>query len=246
MKALGVLLLVIGVGLTGAGLFGQLVLTDNEGHHDGRVPTFALEAVSGADELVVEPVVPGEVDVRIERAGQPLVDYEQLHGARFHTFVAAEDLSSYAHAATDDVGNDGIVPLVGIGAGALRVLAQAAPSGGPDLLELGADVLADGAPLDAQNIATNDEWTENGLTVTRQGLDFVLSRDWNGDDHMGAPAFLAMFRADDLAFVHDHAELIGNDRFTFSTDLPGLGEYLAAVEFVQDGELVTALFRFEL
>ena len=48
------------------------------------------------------------------------------------------------------------------------------------------------------------------------------------------------------AFVHAHAEMIGDDRFSFAADLPGLGDYLAAVEFHQDGELVTALFRFSL
>ena len=86
-----------------------------------------------------------------------------------------------------------------------------------------------------------------GITADiSQGLDFVLSEPWSGDDHMGGPAFLALFHEDDFAFVHAHAELIGEDRFSFAADLPGLGDYLAAVEFHQDGELVTALFRFSL
>jgi hypothetical protein len=58
-----------------------------------------------------------------------------------------------------------------------------------------------------------------------------------------------MFRAEDLAFVHDHATVTEQDRFRFNLDLPGRGEYLAALQFnsgaASDGP-VTALFRFEL
>ena len=46
--------------------------------------------------------------------------------------------------------------------------------------------------------------------------------------------------------VNPHATTIGDDRFSFAVELPGSGSYLAAVELVQDGELVTALFRFDV
>lgn len=247
MKALGVFLIVVGVALTGAGLFGQLVLTEDEGHHDGREPTFALESASGADELIVDVVDdPTELEVRIERAGQVIVDYDEVHDAVIHAFAVAGNLDGYHHTIGDDASPDGIyrVDLPGNGAG--RIVVQASPAGGPDLLELGAAT----GEADFEGVAPqqleSDVWTDDGLTVTRQGLDFVLSEPWNGEDHMGAPAFLALFHEDDFAFVHAHAELIGDDRFSFAADLPGLGDYLAAVEFVQDGELLTAMFRFSL
>ena len=248
MKALGVVLIVIGVALTGAGLFLQLVLTEEEGHHDGRPPTFALDSVSGADELLVEPTAdPATVEVRIERAGQPIVNYDDLHDARFHAYTVAVDLDGYAHTvhATESADGRYVVELAGTD-GAQRVVTQSAPDGGPDLLELGTSGAAAGPAATPQNIATDDQWTDGDLMLSRQGLDFVLSEPWSGDDHMGAPAFLALFHEGDLAFVHAHAELVGDDRFSFAADLPGLGRYLAAVEFVQGGELVTALFRFSL
>lgn len=247
MKTLGVLLIAVGVALTGAGLFGQLVLTEDEGHHDGREPDFALESASGADELIVEAVDGAtEREVRIERAGQVIVDYDEVHDAAIHAYAVAGNLDGYRHTISEDASSDGVyrVGLPRTGAG--RIVVQASPAGGPDLLELGADPgepdVEGGTPPEI----LPDEWTDGNLTVTRQGLDFVLSEPWSGDDHMGGPAFLALFHEDDFAFVHAHAELIGEDRFSFAADLPGLGDYLAAVEFHQDGELVTALFRFSL
>ena len=134
--------------------------------------------------------------------------------------------------------------------GEYRVVFQASPSSGPDLLELGATVVVDaptastaGAPA---NIADDDIWTDGSLTIERQGLDFVLSEEWDGESYHAGPAFITLVHEDTLAFVHGHAETVDDDRFRFGLDLPARGEYLAALEFIQDGELVTALFRFTL
>lgn len=245
----GIALVVVGVALTLAGLGGQLLWDDDEGHHDGRQPTFALASVQGADELVVEQ--DGTVlAVSVERAGQRITSYDELHGAGAHVFVVGTGLDSYQHVDLDDADADGTVEVTvadgGSGGDGYRVVFQASPDSGPDLLELGVNVEVAGAASSTEEIATDDVWTDGGLTVERQGLDFVLSEPWTGEDHHGGPAFLTLFRADDLAFVHGHAQTPDDDRFRFNLDLPGRGEYLAALEFVQDGELVTALFRFEL
>ena len=243
-RLLAIALIVIGLGLTGAALFGQFVLTDDEGHHNGREASFALSTTVGADELIADESTPGEPELRIERAGQVLVDYDEVHGARFHTYAVAQDLTSYLHRAAEDESDTGEYSTGLLPGGEHRVVVQAAPGGGPDLLELGVDVA--GGTGTTSVVALDDEWSDGAVTVTRQGLDFVLSEPWTGEDHMGGPAFLALFRAGDLAFLHSHAQLIGDDRFSFVADLPGRGEYLAAVEFNQDGELVTALFHFEI
>ena len=91
-----------------------------------------------------------------------------------------------------------------------------------------------------------DDWTDGAVTVTRQGFDFVLSEPWNGDDVYGGPAFLSLFGGEDLAFTHAHAELVGDNRFSFQVNLLRSGPYLAAVEFEQSGDLVVAVFRFDL
>ena len=74
----------------------------------------------------------------------------------------------------------------------------------------------------------------------------MLSEPWQGEDHHGGPALLVMVREGDGAFVHQHADLPSDERFRFGLDLPGTGTYLAALEFVHDGAVQTALFRVVL
>lgn len=241
----GIALLVAGVVITLLGLGARVFLTEDEGHHDGRTPTFAVDDAVGAD-AVVTSLEGAELTVWVERAGQPLTDFDELHGGTGDVFVASEALDWYGEAAIDPADGRAVVELPGDGT--YRVVVQAAPSGGPDLLELGTTVaVGDGSDADAgvaaTSIAVDDVWVGDGLTIERQGLDFTLSEDFDGPDTAGAPASLVMFHADDLRFTHAHAELVEPDRFRFFADLPGRGEYLAALRFVQDGEPITALFR---
>ncbi len=240
-KVAAIVVIVVGLALTAAGLFGQFVLTEDEGHHDGREPTFALASAQGTDELIVVPSGTNQLDVSIERAGQRIESFGDVHDAGLHVFAVRTDLSEYLH--VDDPA--GPIEVAG---GEYRVVAQAAPSGGPDLLELGTTVSTTGeALLSGQTITASNEYElPSGLTVERQGFDFVLSAPWQGEDHHGGPALLVMFRADDGAFVHAHAEVPNENRFRFNLDLPGQGDYLAALEFVNDGVVETALFRVRL
>jgi len=243
---LAVALILLGVGLTAAGLFGQFVLSDDEGHHDGREPTFALQSALGADELIVREDEPRQLAVSVERAGQPIQSYDDVHGAPMHLFAVTTDLMEFRHVDPGFV--DGEFEPVEVSGGEYRVVVQTAPSGGPDLLELGLDVSTSGEPLlSGQLISASDVYElPSGVNVERQGFDFVLSEPWQGDEYHGEPALLTMFRADDIAFVHAHAETPSDNRFRFSLDLPGRGEYLAALEFVHDGDVQTALFRIEV
>lgn len=251
-RLVGATLLVAGLVVTLVGLGGRVLWTTDEGHHDGRLPSFALESAQAADVLVVEVAddVPGLV-VSLERAGQTVTDFDDVHGAPAHVFVVGTDLGSYRHVdlAPDD--RDGVVEVPVDHDGELRVVLQAAPAGGPDLLELGTTVDVTGAvpamgDVVTGPVVTDDVWTDGALTIEREGLDFVLSEPWDGEEHHGGPAFLTMYRAGDMAFSHGHATMPEDDRLRFDLDLPGRGVYLAALELVQGGELVTALFRFEL
>ena len=240
-KLLAVVLVVLGAGATLGGVYGQVFLAEDEGHHDGRTPTFALDSQVGADELVVEQIAANILAASVERAGQP-IRFDELHDSLDHYFVTDSDFTYFQHTA---ISQEGDVQL-SAPPGEVRVVAQVAPSGGPDFVELGVTVTVDGEPLPDQNITDSDVWTNGAITVTRQGFDFLLSVPWNGGELYDGPAFLTLFRADGFGFSHAHATLVGDDRFSFATDLPGLGDYLAALEFEHDGELVIALFRFTL
>jgi hypothetical protein len=249
-RVVGIVLLVVGIAATLFGLGARLFWEDDDGHHDGRAPTFALDAAVGADVLVVEQDG-SVVSVSVERAGQRITSFDELHDSRAHVFVVGTDLDSYQHVDMAD-SSDGVVEFDVANPGEYRVVFQAAPSSGPDLLELGATVALVGSSGGAAGgrsdpvIADGDVWTDGSLTIERQGLDFVLSEPWDGESYHGGPAFLSVVHADEMAYVHGHAELVGDDTFRFGLDVPGRGDYLAALEFVQDGEPVTALFRFTL
>ncbi len=246
-KALAIVLILVGVAATLGGLYGQIFLAEDEGHHDEREPTFALNSEVGAYAFDAE-ASGATITPTLSQAGQTVTDFDGLHGTDGpHLFIVTEDLDWFEHLAPDQLGQ----PIEVAGPAEHRVILQAALPGGPDLLEVGAtteqasggDAVAPAAFADGDVFGGD---SAGGLTVTRQGFDFVLSEPWNGTEVYDGPAFLTLIRAEDFAFTHAHGELVGDDRFSFATDLPGLGDYLAALEFEQNGELVTALFRFTL
>ena len=247
---LAIALIVIGLGAIAAGLGLRVFFTDDEGHHDGRDATFALASALGVDELAVhQSGSDSSISVAIERAGQPITEFDEVHGSEMHVFVVREDLSWFLHADPEMLPDGSSTAVEVIAGGSVRVVTESAPKGGPDLLELGTDVAVDGDVVPSeQYITTDDVWTDGDLSIRREGFDFVLSESWSGEDYHGGPALLTMFRAEDLAFIHGHATTPEQDRFRFSLDLPGRGDYLAALQFNQGntGDPVTAFFRFQL
>jgi hypothetical protein len=245
-RVLAIILIVLGVGATLGGVYGQVFLAEDDGHHDDREPTFALQSQVGAYELVVQ-AGGATITPSLEQAGQTVTDFDGLHGTDGpHVFVVSDQLDWFTHVTPEAL--DGAIAVSG--PAVHRVIVQASLPGGPDLLEMGVTTGAESGddfidPLIADQDVYGDPAT-GGLTITRQGFDFVLSEPWNGNDVYDGPAFLTLIRAEDFSFTHAHAEVVGDNRFSFATDLPGLGDYLAALEFEQDGELVTALFRFTL
>ena len=245
-KILATLLIVLGVGATLGGVFGRVFLAEDEGHHDDREPTFALQSQNGAYELTVL-AGGGTITPTLSQAGQAVTEFDGLHGTDGpHVFVVSEGLDWFTHLTPEALDE----PIAVDGPAIHRVIVQANPAGGPDLLEMGVTTDQEsGDDVMDLLIADQDVYpdsTSEGLTITRQGFDFVLSEPWNGDEVYDGPAFLTLIRAEDFSFTHAHAEVVGDNRFSFASDLPGLGDYLAALEFEQDGELITALFRFTL
>lgn len=239
--AAGAALVVVGVLAVVAGLVGRGA-RDDEGHHDGRSPTFALGSSAGDVELLVEPAGPGSVRVALERDGRAIA-LDRVHGDELEVYVVADDLSWFDHVRVDDVAG----PIeVAAPPGRARVAALAAPEGGPDLVELGAWVDVDGDPVPGQRIADGPTWTDGDVTVRRDGFDVTLPAPWEGTEVDGAPAALTLVREGDGAPVHAHGSRLGERRVTFSVTLPGRGRYLAAYELVLGGDAITALFHVEV
>jgi hypothetical protein len=244
-RVVAITLIVVGVTATIIGFgSGRWFFTEDLGHHDGRTRTFALQSTVGADTLSVVPLGEAEVQISVLRAGQPILAYDDVHGNAADVLAVSSDLTRFVHQELADIDGTGVGTVGLPGGGEYRVVAQTAPAGGPDLLELAVTVSVPGDPAgDGTAVAGGDVWTDDDLSVTRQGFDFVLSEPWDGETFRGAPAMLSLFRADDLAFTHAHATTPDDDRVRVAVDLPGPGDYLAALEFEQGDEHVTALFR---
>lgn len=246
-RLLAIVLIALGLVVTAVGIGTRLSGDGDDGPHPGYVSSFARDSAIGVDELVVAPLGGNEVQVSVLRAGQLLLELDEVDGAPLHVFAVRDDLTGFVHVDPPDVIGTGVAAVELPGPGRYRVVALYAPPDGPELLELGADVVVDGPPVGADGgdppPATDDVWTDGELTIERQGFDFVLSEPWTGEEYHEGAALVALFAADDLAFTHGHAELVDGDRFRFLLDLPGRGEYLAVLQFIQDGELVTASFR---
>jgi hypothetical protein len=220
-----------------AGMGGSGDLTDSD------LARLGLSSTVGDYRLVVVERTSTAVALRIDRAGVPVVDFTEVHGALGHLLVVRRDLQGFQHL-HPVLGADGVWTATldrPIEAGAWRAVLETEPSGG-GVLVMGIDLLVGGeaAPVAVpppSNVAIVD-----GLTITRQGLWFTVTPSDSLQPWYGQSAHLVAFREGDLAYAHLHpANDVAGD-YRFSGSLPGPGTYRLFLQFLADGELVTAAF----
>ena len=220
-----------------AGMGGSGDLTDSDLAHLG------LSSTVGDYRLVVVDRTSTTVALRIDRAGSPVVDFTEVHGALGHLLVVRRDLQGFQHL-HPVLGADGVWTATldrPIEAGAWRAVLETEPSG-DGVLVMGIDLLVGGeaAPVAVpppSNVAIVD-----GLTITREGLWFTVTPSDSLQPWYGQSAHLVAFREGDLAYAHLHpANDVAGD-YRFSGSLPGPGTYRLFLQFLADGELVTAAF----
>jgi hypothetical protein len=202
-----------------------------------------LSSTVGDYRLVMVDRTSTTVALRIDRAGSPVVDFTEVHGALGHLLVVRRDLQGFQHL-HPVLGPDGVWTATldrPIEAGAWRAVLETEPSGG-GVLVMGIDLLVGGeaAPVAVpppSNVAIVD-----GLTITREGLWFTVTPSDSLQPWYGQSAHLVAFREGDLAYAHLHpANDVAGD-YRFSGSLPGSGTYRLFLQFLADGELVTAVF----
>jgi hypothetical protein len=178
---------------------------------------------------------------RITHDGKPVTRFDVEHTKRMHVIVVRRDLTGFQHL-HPAMRPDGTwtVPLTLGAPGTYRVYADFAVDGEPHTLA--ADLTQDGEvrtqPLPpASNTATTD-----GLTVTRRGLDFTVTRAGKPvalQDYLGAKGHLVALREGDLAFLHVHPD---ENRLRFEADLDTRTRYRLFLQFKTDGIVHTAAF----
>jgi hypothetical protein len=178
---------------------------------------------------------------RITRDGKPVRDFDVEHTKRMHVIVVRRDLTGFQHL-HPTMRPDGTwsVPLTLPAPGTYRVYADFAIDGEPHTLA--ADLTADGEVRSQTLPPASNTATVDGMTVTRKGLDFSVTRGGKPvalQDYLGAKGHLVALRQGDLAFLHVHPD---EDRLRFEADLDTRTRYRLFLQFKTDGRVHTAAF----
>src|SRR3954454_13917329 len=210
--------------------------TEPEIHGDMAVRGLAVSDRGYTLELGREPL-----SFRIIRDGKPVRDFDVEHTKRMHVIVVRRDLTGFQHL-HPTMRADGTwkVPLTLGGAGVYRVYADFAVDGEPHTLP--ADLTADGEVHSQPLPAPSNTATVDGMTVTRRGLDFTVTRSGKPvalEDYLGAKGHLVALREGDLAFLHVHPD---ENRLRFEADLDTLHRYRLFLQFKTGGRVHTAAF----
>jgi len=178
---------------------------------------------------------------RITRDGKPVRDFDVEHTKRMHVVVVRRDLTGFRHL-HPAMRADGTwtVPLTLPAAGTYRVYADFAIDGEPHTLA--ADLTQDGEVHAQPFPPASSSATVDGLTVTRKGLDFTVTRAGRPvavQDYLGAKGHLVALREGDLAFLHVHPD---ENRLRFEAELDTRTRYRLFLQFKTDGIVHTAAF----
>ena len=210
---------------------------------DSDLARLGLSSTVGDYRLVVVERTDSSIALRIDRAGSPAVDFTEVHGALGHLLVVRRDLQGFQHL-HPVLGADGVWTATldrPIEAGAWRAVLETEPSGG-GVLVMGVDLLVGGEAAPVAVPPPSNVATVEGLTVARQGLWFTVTPSDSLQPWYGQSAHLVAFREGDLAYAHLHPanDVVGDYRF--NGQLPGPGTYRLFLQFLAEGELVTAAF----
>ena len=190
--------------------------------------------------------------------GHPVTAYDEQHERDLHLVVVRRDLTGFQHVhPTLDPATGEWSTEVDLVAGAWRVLADFAPSGGEPTV-LGTDLLVPGdfAPeaLGADRLAAETD----GYVVTLEpeqvsaGAETVVTATVTRDGepvtdlqpYLGAYGHLVALRDGDLGYLHVHPDEDGGPgpAIAFHTEFPSAGGYRLFLDFQHGDAVHTAAF----
>ena len=181
-----------------------------------------------------------------DRRGRTVRGFDLEHTKRMHVIVVRRDMTGFQHLHPEQR-PDGSwsVPVTLADAGAYRVFADFSVD--ETAHTLAADLTVDGAARSTPLPAPANRVEVDGLTVTKRGLGFTVTRDGKPvaiQDYLGAKGHLVALREGDLAFLHVHPD---ERRLQFEATFPTAGRYRLFLQFkTADGRLHTAEFTEEV
>ena len=201
----------------------------------------------------------------LDRAGQPVTDFDVEHERRMHVIVARDDLTGFQHVHPEmDASGEWSVPVRFAKPGSYRVFADFSSDGTSLTLsdsmlapgEAGAEQLppietiatSDGGydvELEAGEVAAGGE-AELEFTVTRNGKPVEIQ------PYLGADGHLVALREGDLAYLHVHplSDISGGkggtgEPIAFAATFPTAARYRLYLQFKVDGRVETVEFTEE-
>jgi len=176
--------------------------------------------------------------------GMRVTDLPESHGARLHVVLVRPDLSGFQHI-HPEIQPDGSWQVTLDQPGAWHVVFDGAPAGTPVVVSANLDdeVAVEPQPLPEPD----DDITVAGVRLVRNGLDFDVTAEDGGpatglQPYLGMAAHLIAVREGDLSYIHLHPTMEMDGMFMFGNALPQSGTYRIFLQFMRNGEVVTAPF----
>lgn len=176
--------------------------------------------------------------------GMRVTDLPESHGARLHVVLVRPDLSGFQHI-HPEIQPDGSWQVTLDQPGAWHVVFDGAPAGTAVVVSANLDdeVAVEPQPLPEPD----DDITVAGVRLVRKGLDFDVTAEDGGpatglQPYLGMAAHLIAVREGDLSYIHLHPTMEMDGMFMFGNALPQSGTYRIFLQFMRNGEVVTAPF----
>ena len=176
--------------------------------------------------------------------GMRVTNLPESHGARLHVVLVRPDLSGFQHI-HPEIQPDGSWQVTRDQPGAWHIVFDGAPDGNPVVVSANLD---DETAVEAQPLPEpDDDVTVAGVRLVRQGLDFYVTAEDGGpatglQPYLGMAAHLIAIREGDLSYVHLHPTMEMDGMFMFGSAMSQPGTYRIFLQFMRNGEVVTAPF----
>ena len=200
-----------------------------------------------------------ELRFSIERDGEPVTQFDELHERRMHLIVVRRDGTRFQHLHPEmDAAGTWTVPVELGAAGVYRAFADFSVGG--EQRTLATDLFVSGGDFEARPFPAPRPLAETGgyevqldagdpVAGEPAALTFAVSRGGRPvvdlAPYLGAKGHLVALREGDLAFLHVHPEEdheAGAEEIEFEATFPSAGRYRLYLQFRHEGRVRTAEF----
>lgn len=223
---------------------------DNSSSHShwGEMTAPVLPATESAGYSLVSDSIDEENATfhLIDPDGNVVTDFAVVHGSGIHVFITPPDLSTLEHI-HPSLAADGTWQFPLPGPGRWHIVVETTPTNAPHSIVVATDI-GDGSTAPAEPLQYTENKVQVGdLTVTREGLMFVVTKPdgtivVDFEPYLGAGAHLVVLRQADLAYMHLHDTGEMQGMVMFNGNIPTGATYRLFLQFATEGRSYTVGF----